>query len=451
MTPPDPSSDLDALVVGAGFAGIAAAHRLVDAGRRVIVLEASDRVGGRALTDYRLGHGVPLELGAQMVHGRSAATHAWIARRRLTTRPLPVTQRSRIAIDRKVGGFPWIALPFHPVGGSRAVVEGLVTLPRELRAALPPDHSLAEFLAQRPARPAARRFVEMLHAHVYGADPDQIGIVGCAEEDRRAVEGYGFRNFQLVEGYSALAEREAAALGDRIRLGAPVTELRSTPGGVVATVQPPGGSPVVYRAARAIVTVPLGVLKAGLPAFDPPLPPEKRAAIERLGFGDVYALQLRVRGGTFRSRLGDFGIVWGGTPSSFLRPRVGLDAPGEFVTAFTVGREAARRVALPEAELVAATVEEWDSVLPAGVTLGEVEGSAVHRWTTDPFVRGGYSYLPPDVGLADRAALGAPVGDRLFFAGEATELSGDAATVSGAIRTGVRAAEELIAAGAPRA
>ena len=445
------SSELDALVIGAGFAGIAAARRLVDHGRRVLVLEARDRVGGRAYTDYRLGRGLPLELGAQMVHGRTAPTHEWIARQRLTTRPLPVTRRSRIVLERKVGRFPWIALPFHPVGGPRAVYDGLFRIPRELREARPPDRTLADFLSQRPARPAARWFVEMLHGHVYGVDPDQIGIVGSAEEERRATEGFGFRNFQLVEGYSRLAEREAAGLGDRIRLGAPVTEVRARDGGIEATVRPSTGAPVTYRAGRAIVTVPLGVLKAGELAFDPPLPPEKREAIERLGFGDAFALQLRVSGGTFRSRLGDFGILWGGTPSSFLRPRVGLGEAAEFVTAFTVGREAARRVALPDAELVAATVAEWDSVLPSGVTLGAVDGSAVHRWTTDPFVRGGYSYLPPGAGVGDRATLAAPIGDRLFFAGEATDVTGQSATVAGAIRSGIRAADEVLAAGAPAA
>jgi monoamine oxidase len=443
--------EIDALVIGAGFAGIAAARRLVDAGRKVLVLEASDRVGGRALTDYALGRGVPLELGAQMIHGRTAATHAWVARQRLTTRPLPVTQRSRIVVGRKVAGYPWIALPFHPVGGTRAVYEGLVAVPRELRAAGPPDRSLADYLAARPMRPVARRFIEMLHAHACGADPDQIGVMGCAEEDALAVEGYGFHNFQLVEGYSALAEREAAALGDRLRLRSPVSELRVLDRAVEASVRPEGGPPVVHRAGRAILSVPLGVLKVGLPVVDPPLPPEKRTAIERLGFGDAFALQMRVRGGTLRSRLGDFGILWGGTASSFLRPRVGLGGTTEFVTAFTVGREAARRVALTEEELVAATVAEWDSVLPPGVTLGTVEGSSVHRWTTDPFVRGGYSYLPPEVGLADRAALAAPVGDRLFFAGEATDVTGQSATVAGAIRSGLRAASELLAAGVPAA
>ena len=195
-----------------------------------------------------------------------------------------------------------------------------------------------------------------------------------------------------------------------------------------------------------MVTVPLGVLKAGSIVFDPPLPPEKMAAIERIAFGDVYALQLRVRSGTMRRRLGDFGIVWGGTPSAFYRPRVGLGEGTEVVTAFTVGREARRRSALSDDELVSTTVAEWNDVLPTDATLGKVEGFVVHRWPTDPWVRGGYSFLPTGVGLAERRVLAAPVWGRLFFAGEATDVAGQSGTVPGAIETGTRAAEECLTA-----
>jgi monoamine oxidase len=438
--------DADVIVIGAGFAGLAAAERLAAANRRVIVLEASDRVGGRAHTDYRLADGKPLELGAQMVHGRKAVTHSWISREGFHTRRLPITQRSRIIVGRRVASYPWMALPFHPVAGTRAVYDGFVRMPRQIDAAGPPDRSVEQFLAQRRVHPVARLIVSNLYAHVYAADPDAIGVLGPAEEYRVAPEPYGFRNFQLVEGYSALVDRVTARLGNRIRRNCAVTEVRVVPTGVRVRATGPAGPSTEYSAAGVIVTVPLGVLKSGSIVFDPPLPKEKREAIEQIAFGDVYALQLRVRNGTMRRRLGDFGLLWGGTPTAYYRPRVALGESGtEFVTAFTVGREARRRSALPDDELISATVAEWDKVVPAGVTLGAVEGSVVARWPTDPWVRGGYSYLPPGVGIAARRALAAPVGDRLFFAGEATDAAGQSATVHGAIDTGTRAAEECLA------
>jgi monoamine oxidase len=437
--------NFDAIVIGAGFAGLSAAQRLVDADLRVVVLEASDRVGGRARTDYSWG-GVPLELGAQMVHGRTAVTHGWIRREQLRTRTLPLAQRSRLVVNRRVATYPWLMLPFHPVIGARATWAGLRRLPRELAGIRTDDRSLEAFLSERSVAPAARLLVTLFHAHTYAADPDAIGIVGPAEEDELAREPYGFRNFQLVEGYTALAERAARRLGDRIRRGRPVTEVRHSETGVRVRATRAADPPEEYTARAAIVTVPLGVLRADTIVFDPPLPEVKREAIARIGFGDAFALQLRLRKGKLRRSLGDFGLLWGGTPSSFYRPRVGLGESTEIVTAFTVGREARRRSSLGDAELVAATVDEWNAVLPPDVTLGTIDDCRVHRWPLDPWTRGGYSFLPPGASLDDRRALAAPVDPRLFFAGEATDVEGQSATVAGAIDTGARAAEELLAA-----
>jgi monoamine oxidase len=396
--------------------------------------------------------GIPVELGAQMVHGRSVVTHAWAAQAGLSVRPLPVHQRSRIVVGRRVGRFPWFGLPFHPAVGTRATWQGFRVIPRALAEYGGADAPLREFLDARQTPPAARALVDVLHAHTYATDPDSIGVRGPAEEEQLAEEPFGFRNFRLVEGYSALAERAAAALGRRIRRNSPVSEVALAGDGVEirteATADVPAG---VVHARSVIVTVSLGVLQAGTIRFDPPLPPDKIAAIHRLGFGDAYALQLVVRGGTMRSRLGDFGVLWGDTATSFHRPRVGLGEPTEIVTAFTVGREARRRCGLDGSEMVASTVGEWDAIVPDGVTLGTVTAWSVRRWTVDRWTRGAYSFFPPGSGPVDRQTLAAPVDDRLFFAGEATDMTGQSATVPGAIRSGERAAEEILAARRGRA
>jgi monoamine oxidase len=441
------SGRCEAVVVGAGFAGLAAAKRLTEAGVEVQVLEARDRVGGRVLTDQRLVPGVPLELGAQMVHGRTAVTHDWLRRAGLSVGPLRVHQRSRIVLGRRVGRFPWFGLPFHPAVGVRATWRGFRTIPRALARYDGEDRTLRQVLDDWSASPAARALVDVLHAHTYATDPDSIGVVGPAEEERAAEEPFGFRNFRVVEGYSALAERAAAALGGRLRTNAPVTDIVLGRDDVRVCIEAAADASAAEVCARyVVVTVPLGVLKEGTIRFDPPLPPDKLAAIQRLGFGDAYALQLVVRGGTMRRRLGDFGILWGDTATSFHRPRVGLGEPVEVVTAFTVGREARRRCALDDGAMVAATVAEWEAVVPHGVTLGTVAGFAVHRWTADPWTRGAYSFFPPGSGPADRHTLAAPVDQRIFFAGEATDTTGQSATVAGAIVSGERAAEELLAA-----
>ena len=442
-----PHPPLDGIVVGAGFAGLAAARRLVGAGLRVLVLEGSDRLGGRAFSDYRLADGRPLELGAMMIHGRRVVTHQWARRAGLRVEPLPLNQRSRLLLHRRVGRYPWFAFPFHPVIGFRATWEGLRTVPRAMAEDPGPDRSLRSFLAERPLTDAGRSLVHLFHSHTYSADPDEIGILGPAAEDRLASEPFGFRNFQLAEGYGALVRSIASELRDRVRTGTAVVRVTTEGDGVRIRARPrdgDGSEEEEFRSRYAIVTVPLGVLKAETIRFDPPLPSRKRGAIARLGFGNAFVLHLRVRGGSVVRRLGDFRNLWGDTSTSFKRLAIPLPDGDGILSAFTTGQEARRRSRLDEPELVEATRAEWEGIAPPGVSLGTVVDQVVHRWPVDPWVRGSYSFLPPGVGLDDRRALAAPVGDRLFFAGEATHAGGASGTIHGAIESGERAAGELL-------
>jgi monoamine oxidase len=435
----------DVIVVGAGVAGLAAADALVEAGRRVLVLEARDRPGGRVLTDYSLGRGLPRELGAQMVHGRTVITHEWLARVGLTVRPYPTVRRSRIVLGRRVGRYPWIFLPFHPAVGTRAAWSSLFGVPKALLAYDGPDCTLEEFLRTHRVPAAARPIVTLLHAHGYATNADTIGVRGPAQEDALLREEYGFHNFLVNEGYSALVERLAARLGDRLELNAPVRQIRSgDDGAVVEVVGDDGVLRQQHSAAAVVVTVPLSLLKAETIRFDPPLPAAKRAAIQRIGFGHAYALHLTLRSSGFRRRLGDFAVAYGGTASSFYRPRAGRRGGAEQFIAFTVGREAEHRVRLSDDDLVRATVDEWNALMPMDAALGPIDGSMVHRWSSDPWTRGAYSFLAPEATLDDRRELAAPVDGRLFFAGEATDVHGHAATVAGAIASGLRAAEEIL-------
>ncbi|MFZ0892526.1 MAG: NAD(P)/FAD-dependent oxidoreductase [Thermoplasmata archaeon] len=437
----------DVIVVGAGAAGIAAAERLLRAGRSIRVLEGRDRIGGRAFTDYSRGPSCPLELGAQMVHGRSVATHAWIQETGLSVRPLPLMQKGRFAVGRRVARMPWMAFPFHPVFGTRATLEGGILIPRRLDAYAGTDLPLASWLTEARTGVAARSLVDLMFAHVYAADADAIGVRGPLEEERAASEKFGFTNFQLREGYSELMRRRADSLRPWIQTGAVVRRIDfREPTIRVRWERPTDGQSFELGATAVIVTVPLGVLRAGMIAFDPPLSEVKRRAIDRIAMGDAIAVHFWTADHPLRDRWGDFSMIWGDGASSFLRPRVGLGEAQEVYTAFTVGREARRRASWEDSPLLEATIAELESILPAGSRVGPALGTAVHRWPFDPFAVGAYSYLPPGVGLQDRRDLSVPEDGRVFFAGEATHSSGAASTVHGAIETGYRAAEEALRA-----
>ncbi|HLY77619.1 MAG TPA: NAD(P)/FAD-dependent oxidoreductase [Thermoplasmata archaeon] len=440
---PDPANVV--LILGAGAAGLACAERLLRAGIPCTILEARERIGGRAFTDYALTPELPLELGAQMVHGRHVVTHQWAREVGLTTRAWPVSQRALFSLDRRLLRFPWLALPGYPGFGLRAFYEGSRGLPRRMQGLVPPDRSLARFLDEQAPSLGARRLVELLHAHVYAADPDEIGVRGPAEEERRAGEGFGYRNFQLREGYSELFRRRSAPFRDRIRLGVQVTAVRRSGHGVAIEARTGGKHDAreVFLGRAAVVTFPLGVLSSGTIDFDPPLPPAKQEAIRRIAFGMGYALQLRLSGGDLTERYGDFSVVWAGGATTFHRPGVRRRGLPEVITAFTVGRDAKRRASMGSPERIEATLDELSSALPEGARIGQVDGHSVQLWSEDPFARGAYSFLPVGLDPSARQTLAQPVDNELFFAGEATNWEGESATIHGAIETGYRAAEEV--------
>jgi monoamine oxidase len=407
------------------------------------LVEAENRVGGRAFTEYDFVRGRPLELGALMVHGRRVATHTWLRELSVEIRPFRPTQNSRLALNRR------IARPFrvwgtgHPEFGPRTIYRALRTYPRKMHEYRGPDLSVAAFLDHVGARPAERLIFNLLHAHTYAADPDQVGILGPVEEDTAGGEPYGFRNFQVLRGYSELFRRRAAPFLPRIDFGTRVREIRYGSSPVEIVADGPDGT-TTYRSRRAVVTLPLGVLRSGGVRFDPPLPPEKERAITSLGFGAAIVVHLKLEGSDLLAELGNFTLIWGDTDSTFLRYWRDPAAP-MVLTAFTTGREAIRRAALSDDEIVAKTKDELAGILPPGLRIGDAVSARIRRWAREPSLLGAYSYLPPGVPLAARRDLARPVGDRLFFAGEATHARGESATIHGAIETGYRAADEILA------
>jgi monoamine oxidase len=441
------SNPRDVIVVGAGPAGLACAERLHRAGLDVLVLEARDRVGGRMWTNRSLLPGTPAEMGALMMHGRHAATHGWAAEAGLTVQRYPTTQGARFVCSGALSSTLRFPLPRPGPFGARAFLEGLRGIPNAVERYAGPETSFAEFLDHGSYRAAGRLLFELVHVHTWATDAAEVGVLAAREAAAQSQEPFGFRNYRVREGYSALAQKKAEPLGDRIRLGVEVERVRW--GGALVTVEGrdrASGEAVTRCGARVVVTVPLGVLRAGSIVFDPELPEAKRRAIRTLGFSRAVSVALRLRGSTLRRRLGRFILVWGGTASSFLRPSFDAAGPDEVLVAFTVGHEATRRAALSDRELVDVTLEELRATVGGSASVGTTAGSAIARWVTDPFVLGAYSFPAPGSHPSDRRALAAPEAGRLFFAGEATHFAGEPATVHGAIETGQRAADEVLSA-----
>lgn len=430
----------DTLIVGAGAAGLVAAAELGQHQRAVCVLEARDRLGGRILTRREPGIPVPLELGAEFIHGRSPATLGWLGRSNTTI------------VDAAQGR--WTVRNGKLQPGDDLLEEmkrGLSSI-RRPRKDLPFSDFL-ERVAHRKlsarARQLARRLVEGFDA----ADATRVSTLATLEEwsGDSAADAPTFR---ALGGYGTLIDALAGALDAskvRIQLNTIVHSIRWQHGRVIIEAMR-YGQPFSVQGRRAIITLPLGVLQlaahaAGAVRFTPDL--RKQKAFAGLAPGPVIKVMLHFRksfweqidegryrdGAFFSSPQAAFPTFWSTLP---LRSSV--------LSAWAAGPNARRLSGSTEAELVRTALDSLQSVFGRSVRIRTLlEGAYLHDWQADPFARGAYSYVMAG-GMTARKALAASVQGTLFFAGEAADTQGESGTVAGALQSGARAARQALEA-----
>ncbi|HUY33860.1 MAG TPA: FAD-dependent oxidoreductase [Pirellulales bacterium] len=422
---PRPTVGRKALVVGAGMAGIAAARGLKSHGFEVVVLEGRKRMGGRIWTDRSLGRAV--DLGAAWIEEASRNPLAKLARQwDLTLKP---THHESLALyDRD--GSRWEQRDVKTILDDR---DELLSDAQALVDELPADTSLAEGirreLAGEPLTAEDRRAYDWALATQvceYGAELDELSLRHF-DEDLAA----GWEDLLVVDGYDRLVERLAEGLD--VRLGREVTRIEHGNRGVrVSTASE------TFSADFAVVTLPLGVLKAGRVRFTPDLPDEKRAAIDRLGMGLVNKVALRYPSRFWPAEPDFLGSLSAGGVE--FPQFVNLTAPAgvPIVVAVAAGRRARASEKLAQRDVGRAAHAVLRTMF--GRKIPEPARFLVTRWGADPFALGAYSHVPVGVSGEEYERLAQPVGERLLFAGEATSRRFPS-TVHGAYLSGLREAE----------
>ncbi len=409
------------VIVGAGAAALAAADELQVRGfGNVVLLEARARVGGRIWTSS-IGDGIPVELGATWIHGvRGNPVSAIVESNAIAT--AETDYDNAVLYDH--GGRP--AEPVDP-----ALWGQYMALAYEM-----PEASLADvfehFAVTHGLSDDDRRLwlysLSSMFSHEFGADISDLSILSY--DGPSTMRG---GDVVFPQGYSQIVD--VLAEGRDIRLDHPVAGIDHSGPTVVVTTES-GDS---FEADRVVVTVPLGVLKAEAISFTPALPPAMRDAIAALEMGILNRTAL-----LFDEPFWDRDIEWigyaGQRPGQWSETLNLYPYLGQPVLAmFNPGSFGAETEAYSDAELTSRAVEALEAMfsgVPAPVD------AVSTRWGSDPWSRGSYSYLPVGVEFDTYRDMARPVGDRLFFAGEATH-SRFPSTVHGALLSGRRAARQI--------
>jgi len=415
------------VVVGAGAAGLMAARELARAGRRVTILEARERCGGRIYSLPAEEFGYPAEGGAEFVHGAAPVTRAVMREARLSLSPRGGTRWSTRtgALSRDQSSVPYMGRFYRALA--------------EVRDDLP----IAEFLETHFAD---RRYAELRRSitrTVEGydaADPRRASTLVLRDEWMARDDG---EHGRVAKGYGALIEHLASECrrhGAAFRLGAAVAAVEEGGGRVVVRCRDGAGS----EADGAVLAVPLPVLAE---IALPPAARERAAAAVDIGFGNVVKILLRFASKWWAEHDGRDLTDLSFLISNATVPTWWTQHPDEYpvLTGWFAGPKADRVSSLGEAELVdmglASLAEIFD--LPVGRVRSNLVASRAINWGNDPFARGAYSYATPRTRKA-QSVLSEPNADAIFFSGEALYAGPDMGTVEAALASGQETAQTIL-------
>jgi monoamine oxidase len=408
------------LIIGAGIAGLSAANFLREQGKEVVILEATDRVGGRISSDRSTS---PIfERGASWLHRPKGN---------------PLTELARAAgvelIHDDSDNFRLYDIDgsAYPEKTARKAERKLNKLLRKLKGDV--NLPLGDvFYQNNPEYLGDRLWTFMLSAYLefdLGGDISRLSSLDYNDDD----EFFG-TDFQITNGY----DRIPAFLADGL-------DIRFEH--IVTSIDYSGDEVVVQTARETFVTdqviiaVPLGVLKAGMIGFSPALPDRIAGPVQRLEMGTVNKFFLTWDEAFWDAEQPYFGLTTEekGEFNYFVNLKMTTGQPA--LVTFTFGAAAAQSEAMSDEAVLARIMDNLKTI--HGVDIPAPTSFSRTNWASDPFTLGSYTFATTGTRSTDFKAFEEAIGNKLFFAGEHTSFD-YRGTVHGAMFSGVRAAGDSL-------
>jgi monoamine oxidase len=443
---PGPEVPFDGAVaiIGGGAAGLYTADILSSKGIKVIIFEASNQLGGRvrSLRNQReilvqTSADFPVELGAEVVYGTDSSWGKIIKNYTLTRIDLNTQATEQFILENQAKS----AADWGPDADLTAVQNFINSLPTYSGG----DVSMSQAAG---VSTRAQALLNSLAGNRFGSSSDRVGAKGVGEA-LSLIEHDNVAYMIKTNPLQDIVTSRFSGVVGKVQLNTAIKSINHAGEKIVLTDQ----NNTQIEVEKVVVTAPLGVLKTGGIAFSPGLPTAKVTAMNKIGMDHCLRIIIDFK----KNFWGDnSGYLWGGTegPAYF---NTGVSR-SEFYRTLSVtvhGPKALELSNLSGDGMLDAVLAELDSIYNGQATLfvrkvlnpDATEGDRVWfkaDWGKDEFFKGGISFLPPGSSVQDRIDFSAPINNKVFFAGEATDSVGDAGTVNGALNSAERVAEEVV-------
>lgn len=412
-------ADVDVIVIGAGFAGLAAAKRLTAMGYQTVVLEAASHPGGRVKTDWSLD--APFEVGAGWIHKPDGNPISQLAAE-VDADPFKTVDESN-QIFRANGD----RISSGDLDAAYTKFENLLD---RIDDEIDPDMSLAKAISRYGGgaeNDEIVRWMTSAYTEFSTGGPLEKLSAYYFDEDKE----FGGQDVILKKGYDTIVKHLARGLDIRFNTRATSVSYEKGEGAAVST------NVGDFESYYVICTVPLGVLKAGDVRFDPPLPASHRDSIQRIGMGNVTKLALKFDTAFWPTDIQYFGLTTAqrGRWNYFLNYYP--FSKKNILLGLSVGNYAQKVEAMSDSAMIDDAMDAVRSMF--GSSAPRPSAHRLTRWSQDPNTKGAYSYTAVGSTPVHFDRLAAPIEDVLLLAGEHTEFNYHA-TVHGAYMSGQKAA-----------